>query len=396
MKKLLIMFIVIAMLFSFSFAANAENGVTEDSVKIGSFQALSGPVAFIGVSMKKGMVAYFNWINENGGVNGRDVDLLVVDDQFQPSKTVVEVKRMVEQDNIFSIVGGLGTPGCLAVMDYLNEKGVPFVYQGSGSSKLSIPPKNYIFSVQPNYITEAKLVGKYLTEIVKKRRIGMIYRADEAGKEAFKSLRDWLAENGMEDRLSRAIAVEPDKTSFDNEIIKLMQSGADSVYLLTFLSQTANILKQSANYGFEPLFVGAYPNADLQILSLAGQAAQGFESMAWVDLGDPESEVYQKYISIFQETYPEEIPDAYAAAGFIAAEIFTEALERAGEDPTRAKLVKALEGMDSWQGLITPLITYSEFNPDNEMCRTGLQAMYVMKIQGEEFVKHEDWIKLGE
>ena len=397
MKKILLIVLVAVMVFSMSFSAeNSTNGITDDSVKIGSFQALSGALAFIGVSMKKGMEAYFNWINENGGVYGRTIDLIAVDDQFVPSKTVIEVKRLVEQDKVFSIVGGLGTPGCLAVMDYLNEGGVPFVYQGSGSSLLAIPPKEYIFSVQPNYSIEAPIVGKYLTEVAKKKRIGMIYRAAEDGKEAYGALRAYLRANGKEDLLVRAIAVDPAQTSFDNEIIKMMQSGVDSVYLLTFTDQTPNILKQSRDYGFEPLFVACYPNADPKVIQLTDGAAEGLEVMAWVDLGDPQSETFLKYLEIFQGTYPDEVPDAYAAAGFIAAELFTEGLRRAGENPTRESLVEGLESMTAWQGIITPIITYYPFDPENEKCRLGLNAMYILKVEGDQMLKAVDWVKMGE
>ena len=397
MKKILLIVLITAMVFSMSFSAeNSTNGITDDSVKIGSFQALSGALAFIGVSMNKGMEAYFNWINENGGVHGRTIDLIAVDDQFVPSKTVIEVKRLVEQDKVFSIVGGLGTPGCLAVMDYLNEGGVPFVYQGSGSSLLAIPPKEYIFSVQPNYSIEAPIVGKYLTEVAKKKRIGMIYRAAEDGKEAYGALRAYLEESGKEDFLVRAIAVDPAQTSFDNEIIKMMQSGVDAVYLLTFTDQTPNILKQSRDYGFEPLFVACYPNADPKVIQLTDGAAEGLEVMAWVDLEDTESETFIKYLEIFQATYPDEIPDAYAAAGFIAAELFTEGLERAGENPTRESLVKGLESMNGWQGIITPIITYYPFDPDNEKARLGLNAMYILRVEGDQMLKAVDWVKMGE
>jgi len=395
MKKLVLIVIVVSMLFSIGFSAEVP-GVTDDTVKIGSFQALSGSVAFIGVSMKKGMDAYFNHVNANGGVYGRNIELIVADDQFVPSKTVIETKRLVEQDKVFAMVGGLGTPGCLAVMDYLNEGKVPFVYQGSGSSQLAIPPKEYIFSVQPNYSIEAPIVGKYLTEVVKTKRIGMIYRADEAGKEAFEALNEYLKETGNEDALVRAICVEPGQTSFDNEIIKLMQANADAVYLLTFTDQTPNILKQSMDYGYQPKFIACYPNASATLIPLLGGAGEGLEIMAWVDLGEPTSEKFQTYMSIFQETFPNEIPDAYAAAGFIAAELFTEALERAGEQPTRESLVEALEGMREWQGIITPILSYYPFDAANKKCRLGLNAMYLLKVEGDAMVMGVDWIKMGE
>ncbi|MFW6262869.1 MAG: ABC transporter substrate-binding protein, partial [Thermotogota bacterium] len=224
----------------------------------------------------------------------------------------------------------------------------------------------------------------------------MIYRAAEDGKEAYGALRTYLKENGKEELLVRAIAVEPAQTSFDNEIIKMMQSGVDSVYLLTFTDQTPNILKQSRDYGFEPLFVACYPNAEPKLIQLAEGAAEGLEVMAWVDLGDPQSEKFLQYLEIFQATYPDEIPDAYAAAGFIAAELFTEGLERAGENPTRKSLVEGLESMNGWQGIISPIITYYPFDPDNEKSRLGLNAMYILRVEGDQMNKAVDWVKMGE
>jgi len=371
------------------------NGISEDTVKIGSFQALSGPVAPIGVSMRKGMDAYFNWVNENGGINGRKIDLLVADDQFNPSKTVVEVKRMVEQDKVFSMVGGLGTPGCLAVMDYLNNSKVPFVYQGSGSSLLAVPPKEYVFSVQPNYYsTEGPIAAKYLTEIVGAKKIGIVYRADDAGKEALAGMKKWLEENGHKGKLVAELPINPTATAFDNEIIELMTAEVDAVYMLTFIPQTPNFLKQSKDYGYEPLFLGSYANADVTLIALAQDAAEGFESLAWVDIGNTEDPNVQKYFEIYDSSFPGEIPNAYAAAGFIAAEVFTEGLKRAGKNPTVDSLVTALEGMKDWRGMITPSITYSNFSSESETCRVGVREMYILKVKDGQMLKHQDWVNL--
>jgi len=124
MKRLVGILIILVL----SISIFAEVGVYQDKVVVGSFQALSGPYAVIGQEMTKGMKAYFNWINKRGGVYGRKIELIVADDQLNPAKTVVEVKRLVEQDKVFALVGGLGTYGCLAVMDYVEQNKVPFVY----------------------------------------------------------------------------------------------------------------------------------------------------------------------------------------------------------------------------------------------------------------------------
>ena len=392
MKKITVMVLACLMILSVvSFAQ--EDGVYPDKVVIGSFQALSGAVAPIGVSMRKGMDAYFNWVNTTGGVHGRKIELIVADDQFNPSRTVIEVKRMVEQDKVFSIVGGLGSPGCLAVMDYLNDMKVPFVYQGGGTSLFAIPPKEYIFSVQPNYTLEGSLMAKYFTEVLDKQRIGIVYRADDAGKEAHESMKVWLAEHGMSNRLVAEIPVSVTALSFDNEIIQLMQRNCDAVALVMWVPQSPNLLKQAQDYGFTPLFLGSYANPDPTVVDMAGDAAEGFQAMAWVYL-DAESEEFAKYIDIYQQSFPGEIPNAYAAAGFIAGEVFTEGLRRAGEMPTRRKLVNALETMYNWQGLISPAILYGPLEEGNDTTRLGVTKMYVMEVKDGVWEWAHDWISL--
>ncbi|HPE68313.1 MAG TPA: ABC transporter substrate-binding protein [Thermotogota bacterium] len=391
MKKFTIILIcALTILGTLSFA---ENGITDDKVVIGSFQALSGPIAFIGVPMKKGMEAYFNWVNANGGVNGRQIELLVADDQFTPAKTVVEVKRLVEQDKVFSIVGGLGTPGCLAVMNYLNDNKVPFVYQGSGALQLAVPPKKYIFSVQPNYYSvEGPIVAKYLTKVENYKRIGLVYRAADDGKEEYKGMYRWLTLNGLDKRLVKAIPVNPNATSFDNEILELMAANVDVVFLSMYGQQPPNLLKQAEQYGLDAQFIMSYPNADINVIRLSEGAAEGAQAMAWVWLGEADSPQFLEYLSIYQQSFPEEIPNAYAAAGFIAGEVFTEALRRAGPNPTRESLIAGLETMNGWQGLITPIISYKPYSPADSTCRVGLQAMYVMTVENGEWVRSSDWI----
>jgi len=391
MKKLLVLLLVAALLVSG--LAFAEPGITKDKVLIGTFQALSGPVAYIGLSMRKGMDAYFNWVNANGGVYGRKIELLVADDQFNPAKTVVEVKRMVEQDKVFSIVGGLGTPGCLAVMKYLNDSKVPFVYQGSGALGLAVPPNKYIFSVQPNYYSvEGPIVAKYLARNLGYKRIGMVYRAADDGKEELAGFQSWLVSNRLEKLLVKAIPVNPNATSFDNEILELLGAGVDVVFLSMYGQQPPNFMIQAKQYGLDAKIVMSYPNSDIQVIQLSQGAAEGAQAMAWVWLGDADSVQFQRYLAIYQETFPQEIPNAYAAAGFIAGEVFTEGLRRAGQNPTREGLVQALETMSGWQGLISPIISYKPYSVGDNTCRVGLQAMYAMEVVNGLWEKVSDWI----
>ncbi|MCX6083554.1 MAG: ABC transporter substrate-binding protein, partial [Caldiserica bacterium] len=150
-------------------------GITGNQILIGSFSVQTGPYAVVGIPFSHGMQSYFNMVNEAGGVYGRKINLKVEDDGFNPAKTVTIVKKFVTEDKVFAVVGGLGTPGCLAVMDYLNDQKVPFVYQASGVSKISIPAKNYVFAVQPNYINEGQIFAKYVASTLGLKNIAVLY-----------------------------------------------------------------------------------------------------------------------------------------------------------------------------------------------------------------------------
>ena len=395
MKRVFKGVLVLVLLAAVSFGVfaggqqEAVPGVTEDSIKIGTFQAMSGPVASIGVPVANGLEAYFNHVNANGGVYGRSIDLIVADDQFNPGKTTVEVKRLIESDNVFALVAGLGTPGCLAVMDYVNESGVPFVYQASGSSRLAVPPKEFVFPVQPNYLVEGNVAVRYLAETKGAKKIAIVYRNAEDGKEEYESVKEAIKLYDAE--LVEAIAIDPTATDFATEINKLSAADADAVIVMLFNPQTPPFVKQAKQYGItEPTYLLTYANAAVTFMQLAEEAAEGVECMAWVDV-DFTDEDFEPFL-IYQETFPGEIPNAYALAGMVAAELFVHALDMAGENLSRADLVDALEKLNDWSGDLGKGITYGEYSADDNTCRLGKQSMYVLKVKDGVWEHEADWV----
>ncbi|MGC8903392.1 MAG: ABC transporter substrate-binding protein [Fervidobacterium sp.] len=367
----------------------AEVGVYSDKVVIGTFQALSGPYAIIGQEMTKGMKAYFNWINSRGGIYGRRIELLVADDQLNPAKTVVEVKRLVEQDKVFAIVGGLGTYGCLAVMDYLEQNKVPFVYQGAGTSKLVIPPKRYIFGVQPDYTLEGALIAKYVGEIAKFKSPAIVYMNNDIGLEGYTAFKEKLKDYEMSP--SAEISYNPADTDYSGQVVKLVEKNPDVIVIYGLITDTIRWIKTIRDYGLNSKIITIYPNADPSFINLAGKYSEGVIFTGWVPLATPDRpdfvRDYQRAISIFQQTYPKEIPSSYAVAGFIAAEVFTEGLVRAGKDLTREKLVKALESFKNWNGILAKDITWGS------NLRRGKSSMYFMVVKNKQFVPLTDLIR---
>ena len=385
MKKLLSVILVLVFLVSLF----AEVGVYNDKVVIGTFQALSGPYAIIGQEMSKGMKAYFNWINSRGGIHGRKIELIIADDQLNPAKTVVEVKRLVEQDKVFAIVGGLGTYGCLAVMDYLEQNKVPFVYQGAGASKLVIPPKKYIFGVQPDYTLEGTLIGKYVGEIAKFKNPAIVYMNNDIGLEGYVAFKAKLEDYKMKPVVE--ISYNPADTDYSGLVIKLIEKNSDVIVIYGLITDTIRWIKTIRDYGLGSKIITIYPNADPSFIKLAGKYAEGVIFTGWVPLATPDRPEfvrdYQRAISIYQQTYPKEIMSSYAVAGFIAAEVFTEGLIRAGKNLTREGLVKALESFKNWNGILAKDITWG---PN---LRRGKSSMYFMVVKNGQFVPLTDLIR---
>lgn len=385
MKKLLSVILMLVFLVSLF----AEAGVYNDKVVIGTFQALSGPYAIIGQEMSKGMKAYFNWINSRGGIHGRKIELIIADDQLNPAKTVVEVKRLVEQDKVFAIVGGLGTYGCLAVMDYLEQNKVPFVYQGAGTSKLVIPPKKYIFGVQPDYTLEGTLIGKYVGEIAKFKNPAIVYMNNDIGLEGYAAFKAKLEDYKMKPVVE--ISYNPADTDYSGPVVKLVEKNPDVIVIYGLITDTIRWVKTIRDYGLDSKIITIYPNADPSFIKLAGKYAEGVIFTGWVPLATPDRPEfvrdYQRAISIYQQTYPKEIMSSYAVAGFIAAEVFTEGLIRTGKNLTREGLVKALESFKNWNGILAKDITWG---PN---LRRGKSSMYFMVVKNGQFVPLTDLIR---
>lgn len=372
-------------------AAGQVPGVTGDQVLIGAFQDQSGPAAVVGINMRKGMEAYLNWLNAQGGVNGRKIKLIVEDDGFQASRSIAAVKKLVEQDRVFALVGTLGTPGVVATIDYIMEKQVPSVYQGTGVSILAFPAKKYFFPVQPNYISEGRIIAQYVVENLKMKRIAVACEQTDIGSEGLRGVKEQLAQYKMEPvAIVNFGAADVD---FSSQVLKLIQVKPDAVVIYSTIKPCAGFLKQAATMGLTAQFLTTYVNADpVQMPNLAGEACIGLIAPGWVPvLGtDPDS---QKYLEIYQKSFPNEMPSAFAAAGFIAAEVFSEGLKRAGRDVTRDKLVTALETLDDWHGVMAKGITYT---PE---WRSGKTSMYFMRFEKAKFEEGSvkvisDWVKL--
>ena len=393
MKRILALLCVgiLAVMMAVGVTAAAVPGITDNQVVVGAFQDQSGAAAVVGINMRKGMEAYFNWVNAQGGVNGRKIKFIVEDDGFQAARAIAATKKLVEQDKVFALVGTLGTPGVAATIDYIMEKQIPSIYQGSGISALAFPPKKYIFPVQPNFISEGRIVATYVVENLKMKRVALACEQTDIGTEGLRGVREQLAMYKMEP--VEVVNFGAADVDFSSQILKLMRAKPDAVIIYSTLKPAAGFLKQAKVMGLDAQFLTTYVNADpIQMPALAGDACVGLIAPGWVPvLGNDVDSV--RYLEIYQATYPKEMPSAFAAAGFIAGEVFCEGLRRCGKNPTREGLIAAMESLRDWDGIMAKGISYTpEF-------RSGKASMYFMRFAKPKFEEGSvevisDWIKL--
>ena len=393
MKRILALLCVgiLAVMMAVGVTAAAVPGITDNQVVVGAFQDQSGAAAVVGINMRKGMEAYFNWVNAQGGVNGRKIKFIVEDDGFQAARAIAATRKLVEQDKVFALVGTLGTPGVAATIDYIMEKQIPSIYQGSGISALAFPPKKYIFPVQPNFISEGRIVATYVVENLKMKKVAVACEQTDIGTEGLRGVREQLAMYKMEP--VEVVNFGAADVDFSSQILKLMRAKPDAVIIYSTLKPAAGFLKQAKVMGLDAQFLTTYVNADpIQMPALAGDACVGLIAPGWVPvLGNDVDSV--RYLEIYQATYPKEMPSAFAAAGFIAGEVFCEGLKRAGKSPTREGLIAAMESLRDWDGIMAKGISYTpEF-------RSGKASMYFMRFAKPKFEEGSvevisDWIKL--
>lgn len=362
-------------------AAQGTPGVTEDTIVVGTFMPLTGPAAAWGENAK-GLSAYFKYLNDQGGVHGRKIQLIVEDDQYQPSRTVAAVKKLVEQDKVFAIVAPVGTSNLTAVRDYLKRHGVPVVAYLNGTTKFSKPVDPLLFAGLMTYEREARILVKYAAETLQLRKLGVFYQNDDFGRDGLAGAKQAAEELGLE--VVAEVSYAPADVDVSAQALKLKESGAEGVLIWSTVKHAALLMKEAQKISYRPKWLGSAVIASTSLPELAGDAAEGAYFVAYAaNIWDKDHPVVKEFL----ENYPryEKTPiNSSNLTGWSAGRIFAEAVRRAGPNLTRESLVKALETFDRFEN--TGVVTYTKDD------HAGYRAGFIRQLQDGEFVKITDWI----
>ena len=335
---------------SSSSGGSSAPGVTKTTVLIGSHQPLTGPAAPGYSEIAPAAKAFFEYVNAQGGVNGRKINLIYKDDGYNPTKTVDVVKQLVLQNKVFAIWGGLGTPTHTKVVDFLNSSRVPDLFVSSGCPCWDDGAKHpYTFGWQPNYTIEGKILGQYIKQNFAGKKVGVFYQDDDFGQGGLAGLKEQLGS-----QIVAAKPYQPTVTNVAPQITAIQKSGAQVLMDFTIPAFTALERLTSFKLGYKPQLVVSNVGIDpTTVGGLLKSFSKGKADTALIEgaitdayLPSP-TDTSNQWIQLFQkihDKYDAKAPfDGNVEYGMASAYTFAQALKNAGKDPTRQGLVDAVE-----------------------------------------------------
>jgi ABC-type branched-subunit amino acid transport system substrate-binding protein len=346
-------------------AVQLAQGVTDTTIKVGNTAATTGPLAFVGVPFNAAIEAVFKEVNDAGGIDGRMIEFVHYDDEFDPAKGVTFTETLVEDDEVFALVGHFGTGTVGATLDYIQAQGNPMVYAATGINSLYFEQSigNPVLAVQPIYLTDGRIMtARALTEPIygatkdaafsATDTVGVLYTNDDAGNSIKEGIYTELDAMGIADNRVFDIAVTAD--TVDTAVQLLKAYGVSTVVLAMSQVAFAYTLTSMDNLDLEVPVFSSYVNADVAAVDHTQYSEnRPIYTNAWVDVFSEEGQAavadYVTCISnadLSDELKAAYMTDAYATAGYIAARVFVEGLERvaANGDPlTWENYIAAME-----------------------------------------------------
>ena len=339
-------FAALAALSALSSPAGAADtqGVTKSEILIATIQDLSGPVAAYGKAARNGLQLRVDEINEQGGIHGRKIKLLVEDNGYDPKKAVLAAQKLVTQDKVFLIASHIGTPMNNAVMPLMFEKGViNFMPLSAGREMFDPPHKLKFASVASYYETLRMNVPKLYKEKAAKQACAL-YQDDDYGLEVVRGAEAGLKEIGV--TLGEKTTYKRGATDFSSQVARLKASGCDFLVMGTIVRETIGTIAEARKTGWNPTFVGSQASYTDLIHKLGGKGMDGYYAVStnffpYLDLDNQPLRFWaNKYKTKFNDD-----PSTYATGTYAVMDVFLKAALKAGPNLTTDSFVKAMETM---------------------------------------------------
>jgi branched-chain amino acid transport system substrate-binding protein len=378
-------------------ASKYSPGVTDTEIKLGTTAPYSGPASSYGI-YGQAQTAYFKMINDNGGINGRKINLISLDNAFSPPKAVEQTRKLVESDEVFAIAGFLGTAANAAVQKYLNGKKVPNLFLTSGAERFN-DPKEYpwIIPFYPLYVAQGAALGAYVLKEKPNAKIAVQYLNDDLGKDFLRGFKKGLGDKASQ--IVKEVSHEITEPSIDNQVADCKAAGADVFVQLTYSKFAAQGIRKVAALGWKPLhIVNSNCSSVGGTLAPAGlDNAKGLVSASWEAIATDPNYRDKPRIRSFVEFMKQYMPtvtldDTTATPGYNNAYMIEQVLRRCGNDLTRENLLKQATSLrDEQPPLFLDGIKVGNSSTDYR----AIHNIQITKFDGANWMPHGDKIDLN-
>ena len=346
LKKLLLAASLVAITTTALAQNKYDTGATDTEIKIGQTMPYSGPASAYGV-IGKTEQAYMKMINDQGGINGRKINLISLDDGYSPPRAVEQVRKLVEQEEVLMLWQNLGTPSNSAIHKYVNSKKIPHVFLATGATKWG-DPKNFPWTMggQPAYQTEAHIYARYLLKTKPDAKIAVLYQNDDYGKDLLKGLKDGLGDKAAK-MIVGEVSYEVTDPTVDSQVVTLKGSGADTMFHFATPKFAAQSIRKVFDIGWKPLqFVNNVSAQIPSVLVPAGlEKSIGLITASYLkDINDPQwadSKDVKEYFAFMKKYNADADPKEYNNAyGYMQCNMLMQMLKQAGNDLTRENIMR--------------------------------------------------------
>ncbi len=367
-----------------------DPGASDTVIRIGQTMPYSGPASASGTN-GRAQAAYIPMLNERGGIGGRRIEFVSLDDGYNPAKAVEGTRRLVEQDPVLFIFGTLGTPSNSAIRPYLNARGVPQLFAATGASKWN-DPRRYPWTMggQPDYRTEGRIYATHILQTKPDARIGVLRQNDDFGRDYLVGLREGLGEHA-ERMIVAEVTYDVGDPTVDSQIAMLQAAGAAVFVNVTTPKYAAQAIRRAWDIGWRPTqYLAAVSVSVSSVMRAAGlEKGVGIVSAAYLMTpGDPEWEDHpqmREWRAWMAEYYPEGDPSDYLNVyGYVTAQLVEQVLRQAGDELTRENVMRQARSLRGHAPkMMLPGVTVTT-GPDDH---APFEALQLTRFDGRSWVR---------
>nr|WP_264984162.1 ABC transporter substrate-binding protein [Pseudodesulfovibrio portus] len=365
-------------------------GVSDTTIRLGSSLALTGHAGYLGTQTLRGAQAYLRFINDSGGIHGRRIDVIALDDSYDPPHCLVNTQNLIIDNNVLALFCYVGTPTTVKVLPLVEEARIPLIGMFTGANRLREPFNRYVINIRASYYQETASAVQHIVEDLGIKRIAVFYQYDAYGFDGLVGTELALKKFGL-DLVARSSYIRGTQ-SVEDGLEKIRNSNAEAVIMVGTYGACARFINLARDEDYNPLFYNVSFVGAEELARRIGTYSPANVLMSQVvpppSFSAGDSGVVAEYVTLLKKYFPDDTPSFVGLEGFLNARILVEGLERAGRDLTREGLIQAIESIQDLELGPGMSITYGPKD------RQGLDAIYFTRLEGGRFMPFDDWAGL--